>query len=131
MWTQVLELSEKLQLKKRQLYCLSRLIHLLPNDISFLEKRYQLWMEDNQHSKVMNDLLAICKISKDVIKYIPTLYEVSMVVRRENEVLEYLEGQYSHMIARLSTFRLNLIISILFYIIITFVWQFSLPQSYR
>ena len=104
MWSQVLEMSEKLNLRKRQLYCLSRLIHLLPEDTSFLEKRYQLWIEDNQPMKAVNDLLSICKISNDVTKFIPVLYEYSIIVHREEDVLTYLESQYAMMIARLSMF---------------------------
>ena len=104
MWTQVLEMSEKLNLRKRQLYCLSRLIHLLPEDTSFLEKRYQLWIEDKQPMKAVNDLLSICKISNDVTKFIPVLYECSISVHREEDVLIYLESQYAMMIVRLSMF---------------------------
>ena len=104
MWSQVLEMSEKLNLRKRQLYCLSRLIHLLPEDISFLEKRYQLWIEEKQPMKAVNDLLSICKISNDVTKFIPALYEYSISAHREEDVLIYLESQYSMIIARLSMF---------------------------
>lgn len=95
-------MSCKLNLTKRQLYCLSRLIHLKPDEPSFYEKRYHLWTEENQPAKACNDLLALCKLTHDVVDYLPALYELCCQLHREQEVMLFLDSEYNTMIARLS-----------------------------
>ncbi len=102
LWFQVYELSNKLNLHKRQLYCLSRLIHLLPEEVSFYEKRYKLWLEDNQLIKATNDLLNLCKLSHDLTTYVPKLYELCIKTHREQDIIKHLENEYSSLIGRLS-----------------------------
>ena len=102
LWFQVYGLSNKLNLHKRQLYCLSRLIHLLPEEVSFYEKRYKLWLEDNQLIKATNDLLNLCKLSHDLTTYVPKLYELCIKTHREQDIIKHLENEYSSLIGRLS-----------------------------
>ena len=105
LWYQVYEMSCKLNLTKRQLYCLSRLIHLKPDEPSFYEKRYHLWKAENQPAKACNDLLALCKLTHDVVDYLPSLYELCCQLHREQEVMMFLDSEYNTMIARLSRSR--------------------------
>ena len=105
LWYQVYEMSYKLNLTKRQLYCLSRLIHLKPDEPSFYEKRYHLWKAENQPAKAGNDLLALCKLTHDVVDYLPSLYELCCQLHREQEVMMFLDSEYNTMIARLSCSR--------------------------
>ena len=76
-WENVYELSVKLNLHKRQLYCLSRIIHLEPNNPTYLEKRYLFLLEDKQQNRATTD-------------------------HRQPELLAYYEEIYPSMIKQLS-----------------------------
>ena len=101
-WFQVYELSEKLKLHKRQLYCLARLIRLLPDNADILEKRSRLLLEDEQYSRALSDLLACTKISNGHSRHISELYTLAKKTHRERDLLEYLESRHSSLLSLLS-----------------------------
>ena len=97
-WFQVYELSEKLKLHKRQLYCL----RLLPDNADILEKRSRLLLEDEQYSRAFSDLLACTKISNGHSRHISELYTLAKKTHRERDLLEYLESRHSSLLSLLS-----------------------------
>lgn len=71
-WFRAYELSEKLKLHKRQMYCLARLIHLLPDNPSVYEKRARLLLEDDQFSRAFSDLLSCARYAPDPFSSSPS-----------------------------------------------------------
>ena len=101
-WEVVYEMSVKLNLHKRQIYCLSRIIHLDPSNPIYYEKRYQLYMEDNQQNRATSDLLSFCRLTHDLDHYISQLYTLCTANHRQPELLAFFEENYSAMIQELS-----------------------------
>lgn len=101
-WENVYELSVKLNLHKRQLYCLSRIIHLEPNNPTYLEKRYLFLLEDKQQNRATTDLLAYCHLTHDMDRYSSQLYSLCTQNHRQPELLAYYEEIYPSMIKQLS-----------------------------
>ena len=101
-WEVVYEMSVKLNLHKRQIYCLSRIIHLEPSNPIYYEKRYQLYMEDNQQNRATSDLLSFCRLTHDLDHYISQLYTLCTANHRQPELLAFFEENYSAMIQELS-----------------------------
>lgn len=101
-WFRAYELSEKLKLRKRQMYCLARLIHLLPDNSSVYEKRARLLLEDDQFSRAFSDLLSSARYAPDPFPLIPELYDLSKRTHREHDLLEFMEQHHSTWLAQLS-----------------------------
>ena len=101
-WFRAYELSEKLKLHKRQMYCLARLIHLLPDNPSVYEKRARLLLEDDQFSRAFSDLLSCARYAPDPFSLVPELYDLSKRTHRERDLLEFMEQRHASWLARLS-----------------------------
>lgn len=101
-WFQTYELSCKLDLVKRELYCLNHLIRLQPEEPSFYEKRYQLLVKNEQYTKASADIIQLCKLTNDVVIHIPEAYEICHKGGKESDLLMYLESQQSQLMNQLS-----------------------------
>ena len=103
---QTYELSCKLGLEKRQLYCLTRLIRLQPDDASLYDKRYKLYIKNEQYAKAAVDLLSLCRITHDSIVYISEAYSICHKAGKESDLLQYLQSQHSQVLSQLSILSL-------------------------
>ena len=100
---QTYELSCKLGLEKRQLYCL---IRLQPDDASLYDKRYKLYIKNEQYAKAAVDLLSLCRITHDSIVYISEAYSICHKAGKESDLLQYLQSQHSQVLSQLSILSL-------------------------
>lgn len=109
-WMQTYELSCKLGLEKRQLYCLTHLIRLQPDEASLYDKRYKLYIKNEQYPKAAADLISLCKITHDIVVHIPEAYSISHKAGKESDLLQYLQSQHSQILSQLSKILLLLLI---------------------
>ena len=102
-WSQTYELSCKLDLFKRQLYCLTHIIRLQPDEPSNYRKRAELFIQNEQTAKAAMDLLQYCKLTHDITATIPEVYSLCHKAGKDSDLLQYLESQRTAIMNHLST----------------------------
>ena len=103
-WYQTYELSCKLNLVKRQQYCLTRLIRLNPDEASFYEKRYKILVVNEQYGKAAVDILQLLQKTHDIVNFISEAYELCHQSNKEPELLVYLESQKPELMRQIRMF---------------------------
>ena len=101
-WIQTYELSCKLDLFKRQLYCLTHIIRLQSDEPSSYEKRARLFIQNEQTAKAAMDLLQYCKLTRDITVNISEVYSLCHKAGKDSELLQYLESQKTAIMNHLS-----------------------------